>query len=36
MSRGAGAPRSGDATGEGRRRPTRNCGTADTIEEAAA
>jgi hypothetical protein len=36
MSRGAGAPRSGDATGEGRRRPTRHCMTADAIEEGAA
>jgi hypothetical protein len=36
MSRGAGTPRSGDAIGEGRKRPTRHCKSADATEEAAA
>ena len=36
MSGGAGAPRSGDATREGGRRPTRRWTHSDTVEEAAA
>ena len=36
MSGGAGAPRSGDATRAGGKRPTRRWAHSDTIEEAAA
>jgi hypothetical protein len=36
MSGGAGAPRSGDATRAGGKRPTLRCAHSDTVEEAAA